>query len=240
MRTPLDPIPQILVLTPSRGRPDAIAAVIQSWRQSVVGAARLCVALDEDDPALLTYPEIPPEYGFYDIAPRNGFAPRQNELAVRYAPDYFALASFGDDHLPRTIAWDARILSALHARGPAALTYPNDLLQGPNLPTACAMTSDIITTLGWMTPPALQHLYVDNFWLELGKAIENITYLPRVFVEHMHPVAGKTPWDQSYHDSNSPDSYKIDKEAFEHYLATSFPSDVAKVAALREKATADA
>ena len=71
----------------------------------------------------------------------------------------------GDDHRPRPAAmpWDARIRECLS--GGPGIVYGNDLLQGEKMATAVAMTSDIVTTLGYMCPPAMVHLCVDLVWV---------------------------------------------------------------------------
>lgn len=149
----------------------------------------------------------------------------------------FAIGFQGDDHRPRTKGWDAAYLDALHDLG-TGIVYGDDLLQRQNLPTQCAMTADIVRALGYMAPPNLTHLYVDNFWLSLGRSAECIRYLPDVVVEHCHPVARKANWDAGYARVNSSDMYAKDEAAFRDYWADGFRSDVAKVRALRSSVPA--
>jgi hypothetical protein len=144
----------------------------------------------------------------------------------------FAVGFMGDDHRPRSVGWDKAYLDALRELG-TGIVYGNDLLQGENLPTQCAMTSDIIQALGYMAPPSLRHLYIDNFWKILGNGADCLRYLPDVIVEHVHPMAGKAEWDANYARVNSAQMYEHDKTAFEEWLRTSMVSDVAKVRALR-------
>ena len=112
--------------------------------------------------------------------------------------------------------------------------YGNDLLQGENLPTQVAMTSDIVRALGYMCPPTLTHLFVDNFWLSLGRTADCIRYLPDVVVEHMHPAAGKAEWTPGHMRVNTHAMKNRDEDAFRDYVeAGLFEADVAKVKALR-------
>jgi hypothetical protein len=120
------------------------------------------------------------------------------------------------------------MLAALRELG-TGIVYGNDLYQGEALPTAPAMTADIVRTLGFMAPPTLRHLYCDNFWLDLGKAAECLRYLPNVVIEHMHPAAGKAQWDEGYRRANAPAQYQRDGDAYREYLAGSFVDDVEKV-----------
>jgi hypothetical protein len=108
----------------------------------------------------------------------------------------------------------------------SGIAYGNDLLQGERLPTAAFMTSDIIRTLGWMCPPTLEHLYIDNAWLELGRAMGRLRYLPDVVLEHLHPDAGKAQQDQTYAEANHPDRDRRDKAAFEAWRRDGLPRDL--------------
>lgn len=218
----------LLVIVPTRGRPERFVEFVATWGTTASGTARLLACLDEDDPRAADYPPIPTEIGFYWVSPRNGFAPRLSAEALAAAcsddPPY-AIASFGDDHLPRTPGWDRLMLDAAHDLGSGVL-YPNDLLQREALPTAPIITSDIVRALGWYSPPGIEHMYVDNWWRALGIGLERLRYLPDIIVEHMHPsavVAGgpdwvrKAEWDDTYESSSNRDASVADLTAWETY-----------------------
>ena len=57
--------------------------------------------------------------------------------------------------------WDKAFEKAL--LGKTGIAYGDDLLQGQNLPTAFAMTRDIVLELNGITFPGCKHLYFDNF-----------------------------------------------------------------------------
>src|SRR5882672_5987664 len=115
--------------------------------------------------------------------------------------DSYAVAFIGDDMLPRTHGWDARYLDELRAGN--LLTFGNDLLQSEKMPTAVAMNADIPRTLGYMAPPGLTHLYADNVWKLWGEALQSISYLPDVIIEHLHYTNGKTTVDDTYERVNN-------------------------------------
>jgi hypothetical protein len=69
-----------------------------------------------------------------------------------------------------------------------------------------------------MVPPKMIHLYLDNFWMKLGKDLDKLKYIPEVILEHMHPIAGKAQMDQGYVDVNAPDVYSADLAAFTDYI----------------------
>jgi hypothetical protein len=79
------------------------------------------------------------------------------------------------------------------------------------------MQSRMIKALGFMAPPAMRHLYLDNFWKELGEAVGGLVYLPDVIIEHLHPVNGKAEWDERYRAVNAPDKDAADRQAWMEY-----------------------
>lgn len=221
-------MPDLVVVVPSRGRPEAARTLAQVFAQTCTADTELVFAVDMDDPALGEYP---PEHLF--VSPGTTMVEALNTAAVVAARDAFAVGFMGDDHCPRTYGWDRAYVEALRELG-SGIVYGDDLLQGRRLPTQCAMTSDIVRALGYMSPPGLAHLYVDNAWLSLGMAAGCIRYLPDVVVEHRHPVAGLAAWDAGYARVNSSAMYDRDQDAFETYLTSGqLERDVATVQALR-------
>lgn len=227
----------LIVIVPSRGRPDAAAALIETFQQTCTADTSLLFAVDDNDPTLESYQAVA-DRDWVDVVVVGG-VPRNMvhalnvaaEGAVEGAP--FAVGFMGDDHRPRTRGWDATYLEALRALG-TGIVFGDDLLQGGRLPTQCAMTADIVRDLGYMSPPSLVHMYVDNFWLSLGRQAECIKYLPDVVIEHVHPAAGKVGWDPGHMRVNAPSVYAADERAFSEYCRTGLADDVKKVRALRD------
>lgn len=224
----------LVVIVPSRGRPAAAAQLAQSF--AATGAAsRLVFAVDEDDPTRFAYAEALNHYPattvHYAPAPSN-MVKTLNVIASSYQHEAYALGFMGDDHRPRTREWDRLYVEALQKLG-TGIVYGDDLLQGARIPTQVAMTADIVRAVGHMAPPVLTHLYVDNYWKDLGQGAACIRYLPDVVVEHMHPVAGKAGWDEGHQRVNQPAMYEADGAAYRTYAAEHLAADVAKVRALR-------
>jgi hypothetical protein len=210
----------LLVIIPSRGRPDVIAELAEEFFINSVGFADLLIGTDDDD---VDYPTV--EGVLYERGPRLRLNGTLNKLSVKYAGEYEYIGFAGDDHRFRTDGWDENILSTLDDMD-LGVVYGNDLLQGENLPTAVFMTSEIVKRLGYMSPPGLVHLYMDNFWLEIGKAT-NIKYLHDTVIEHMHPLAGKADWDDRYLEVNSNEVAMHDRKEFERYMVEEFQNAVA-------------
>jgi glycosyltransferase involved in cell wall biosynthesis len=228
-------MPDLVVVVPSRGRPKAVAELAEQCAKTCTADTVLLVVVDSDDPTLPEYQAPAGTQVFFTWAPANsGHVGAINHGAAQaleqFAP--FAIAKLDDDHRPRTSGWDALLLDILHDAG-GGIAYGNDLLQGQRLPTAPVITADITKALGWMGPPQLRHLYVDDFWRDLGEQADCLHYLPSVIVEHMHPLAGKAPMDAGYRRANATEQYTADSAAYEAYKRNDLARDVAKVKTLR-------
>lgn len=212
-------IPRMLVIVPTRGRPENVARLEQAIKDTDTTRADFLYVVDHDDPEAGEYARMGLNR-LTIIHDRLRLGGTLNWAARKYADLYDAIGFMGDDHLPRTEHWDLRILDALdvgtHGRTPRVV-YGNDLLQGENLPTAVFLHSRIVTALGYMVPPGMVHLYLDNFWRELGQSLNGLVYLPDVVIEHMHPAAGKADWDDRYAEVNAPAVDTSDKAKFLEY-----------------------
>lgn len=212
--------PPLAVIVPTRGRPANAARLAQAFRQSDALNALPVFVADSDDPELPGYKELL-EKGLIPrlmVSPYggSGMCAALNYAAVRYSELYEAIGFMGDDHLPRTAGWDGRVLDALDSLQPRVV-YGNDLLQGANLPTAVFLQSRLIQAMHLMAPSVMRHLYLDNFWKELGEQLGGLVYLDDVIIEHLHPVNGKAPWDERYAAVNSNEQDQADRNAWLAY-----------------------
>jgi hypothetical protein len=207
----------MLVIVPTRGRPDNVARLEQA-RFDTGTASPFLYVIDSDDPELDGYRALGLSR-FVVLGSRLRLGPTLNEAVRRYGDRWEAIGFMGDDHLPRTEGWDRRILAALDSPDPRVV-YGNDLLQGANLPTAVFMHARIARSVGYFCPPDQVHLYLDNYWKELGERLAGLVYLDDVVIEHMHPVAGKAEWDDRYAEVNAPTMDVTDRDAWLHYRAS--------------------
>ena len=207
----------LAVIVPSRGRPQNIKDLIYAMNQTKT-TADLWVVCDDDDPELAGYQALGIENLLIFDRTQKGMA-RPLNLAVRsilQSHKYSHFAFLGDDHRPRTMYWDLDFTNVLDQG--LGMVYGNDLFQGENLPTAIGMHGTIVRELNGMVPEGLFHLYLDNFWKQIGLDIGALTYLPETIIEHMHPLAGKAQVDQGYVDVNAPEIYDADKIVFDAYI----------------------
>ncbi len=219
-----------LIVT-SRGRPDNWARLSRELAYTTTTDLDVWLILDDDDPTAEAY-EVPSSklHGRRHIGPRLGHIGSLNEWAANAAEQgYRIIGQVGDDHVPRTIGWDARIREALDMPG---IAYGNDLFQGENLPTAVFMHGDVIRATGKFAPERLWHLYADNYWRDLGAAAGCLRYLPDVIIEHLHPAAGKSEHDATYEDSNNGGVWTADAAEWDRYQREQLPEDIARVKAI--------
>ncbi|MFJ1664807.1 hypothetical protein ACIOK4_00170 [Streptomyces bottropensis] len=228
----------LAVIVPSRGRPHTVAQLAEAFAETCSERTWLLFAVDEDDPQYLAYGDAVGEASAGGlrvqlVAQSGGTMVSALNHAARYllaapAPVVpHAIGFMGDDHRPRTKGWDQAYLFALQAL--PGIVYGNDLLQGVNLPTQCAISAPIVRALGHMAPETLTHLYVDNYWRDLGRAAGCLSYLPDVIVEHVHPIAGKAEWDDGHRRVNRPALYERDRDAYAAYWAEHQARDVLAV-----------
>lgn len=213
----------LLVLVPSRGRPQNAARLSEGWKKTDTLNADLVFVTDWDDPELTAYRTLLEE-GVIDsmvtFGPdltggdnSSGMVRPLNRAVEIYREAYHYVGFMGDDHMPRTTGWEDRVIEALDSSEPRVV-YGNDLFQGRRLATAAFMHMRMVKAMGWMAPPVLSHLYVDNFWMELGRAF-GLVYLEDVVIEHLHPAAGKAAPDERYAAVNAPSVDTADRAAFE-------------------------
>lgn len=230
-----------IYLVPSRGRPLNARRLAAHWSTVTTGDTRLQFCLDDDDPELGRYEDQlldraldGDRFGF-TVGPRLRLGPTLNHHAITAIVNYDAVGFMGDDHLPRTPGWDVELTRSLEPR-PLGVVYGNDLVHGPGIPTAALLSSRLIAAVGFMCPPGLVHMYLDNFWKDLGTATGQLWYRHDVVIEHLHPIAGKADWDDGYAEVNA--LMGPDREAYARFVASpAWTEMLARVEAARREVT---
>ena len=209
---------RLLLIVPSRKRPQACDELLSAFEETAEDADIL-FGLDDDDKSEYSARVLERS----SINPRLRMGGTLNLLATQNADKYEFLSFMGDDHRPRTNGWDRMLCEAIGER--PGVSYGDDLLQGANLPTAVTMSAEIVRRIGYMVPPVLVHMYMDNFWRDFGVKIGNLQYQPDVVIEHMHYLAGKAVNDLQYQEVNAAHVYEKDRLAYEDYQKTQMETD---------------
>lgn len=201
----------LTVLMPSRGRPVQSAEAYDAFLATkLLSDTEMLIILDEDEPE--DYGVLPTIRVAHD---EPGMGPALNAALAYTGAEIVGFV--GDDHRFRTSGWDVMVTEA-NARMGGGLVYGDDGFQGPNLPTAVFIDSRITTALGWMSLPGATHLYLDNTWLDLGRHLGRLKYLPDMKIEHMHPVVGKGEWDEGHVRVNAQTVYDHDGAIYRSWV----------------------
>lgn len=215
----------LMVLCPSRGRPDRARDMLESF-YSTRGSVEtdIVFVLHESDPAFADY-DLDARIVTYPDG--TTLSTKLNQAAAQFAPwsEYIQFAA--DDMLYRTPAWDVHMTRALAERH-GAFGYANSLTP-VDLANHVVADSSVVLALGWFALPTSQHLFIDNAWTTLGKATKSLYYFPDIVIEHRHPAFGTAEPDDSYRETNSAARYSQDRIAFETWLRNGFDHDVEAV-----------
>lgn len=144
----------------------------------------------------------------------------------------------GDDCVPETDAWDRRMVQALDG---ANVVSCNDGWQAPRRLGNCwVMAGDVLRAVGYIFPPGLQHLYVDDVWEAIGQAAQCWRCLMSVRVAHRHVLKGEAEADDTHravYGSNGSNAlgglWPTDGEAYERWKALDAQRAVDAVITLR-------
>lgn len=224
----------LTMYVPTKGRPDNALRLQDQFSKTTTLMSRIVFIKSDNDPNLDHYRDLD---NCITVSPKSaGFV---DPLNLGYLEDRrkiysYAVGFMGDDHYPRTHGWDEMFVGAL-LEMKTGFVYGNDGLQGEAIPTQIAMTADIPLTLGFMTLPQLWHLYADNFWLDLGKAIGRIKYLPQAYLEHMHPAVGKANYDKGYEFSGAFALDRRDHAVYMQYLKDDLDGDAKKILSMMKR-----
>lgn len=202
----------MLIIVPTRGRPANVERLQANLAETMTTSSRVLFAVDADDPALGEYLDVT---GNILVGDRLRLGGTLNKIALDHVDEYDVIGFMGDDVRPGMVGWDEEVLFAMRPNG---LVYCNDGIHGAALPTAVFMNSDVIKRLGYMVLPGMTHLFIDNYWWELGRRLGTMTYLEHVLLEHLHPLVGKGEHDQTYADANSDQVWSMDQARLNEHI----------------------
>lgn len=237
----------LLVITPTRAgddtsaRPGRVREMISAARRLSGAQTDICLAVDDDDFARYG-PVIAAFAGdrqvWWTSGPRDTLTGWTNKVAKRHRGKYRAYASFGDDHVVETEDWDVKFLAALDRIGGTGIVYGDDKLMGENLCTAPVVSSDIVTALGWMLEPSLEHMCVDCVLMDIGRGADCLAYVPEVITRHVHWCNNGAVMDATYAAAEA--VKEADRARYAIWQRDRMAGDIGKVRALIERKAADA
>jgi hypothetical protein len=203
----------VVVLCPTRERPEKAAEMVESFRDTATTlATEIVLVVDDDDLRLADYLALPDKFNkrssgplwppdpvrvmVIPVAEGGSLTAATNTLAARIWGEDCIIGHVGDDHRFETNGWDKRIMEALHGRHGVA--YGDDGFWHEALPTAAFLTSSIPRALGWYANPLCHHYGIDDTWGDLGRGIGSLHYLPDVRITQPGPHETMLAGDDVY------------------------------------------
>lgn len=213
----------ILLSLCTRERPAKAKGFVEKWRETTNGRSRLVIAMESDDKTVGSY-HIPNDALY--VSGLFGSQGAAINAVLKAHPDYAYYGFLSDDHRLNTPGWEDMVSDKLKFGGVA---YGDDGFQGINLPTSAFFHGDTLRAVGYVAPPGMRHMYIDNVWGDLGRGIDRLYYMPDLSVEHVHPAAGKAEWDEQYLRVNNDESYARDLGVYEEWKANELPQAIQRM-----------
>ena len=181
-------------ILPSRGRPQLVKRLFQAGFKTPG-----LLIIDDDDYKNYRGIELPAGWEKKSI-PRQFLSAKLN-AGLRMRPEEPWYGILNDDHLPMTEDWDVKLVEALKTR---PIVWPNDNYSG-RISTP-VFDGDMVRTLGWVSPPEINHFYIDDVHELLAECL-GCSRLESVTVSHEHVNAGRMEKDRTWAErpSNSRD-----------------------------------
>ena len=195
--------PLISVLCPTRGRPFQVQELIDTATRTATYPDQLQFVfyIDGDDKtrhSVQDLQRIDPRVAVI-TGPRVVLSQMWNECYTLAKAD--VLMQCGDDIRFRTRGWDTKVLRQfLGYPDRIVLVHGQDGIQGDRIATHGFLHRRWVEVVGYFVPPIFASDYNDMWLTEVADLINRRLYLPQVYTEHMHPVAGKGPLDRTHQE----------------------------------------
>ena len=213
----------IIIISPTRERPEACEKFVQSWRDTSEGWSRIVLMLDADDPRIEDYKKIKDVLFCVNQKPEKRGAASLFDIGIKKFNCYKYFFGGSDDIIFRTKGWDRLMINRIEEMGGMGIPYANDLLQKERLATLPLIPIELIKKVGYVSPEGIWHLYIDNIWFDIANGLGISSYMENIVVEHMHPCFNKTDWDTGYREVNSNETINHDLVIYKKWQAEELP-----------------
>jgi hypothetical protein len=223
----LDKIALILPIRyAGENRKNRLRDAINSWHKQSERLSDLHVIIDDDNVEVFNFLYSVKEIKSITVqSAENTLMQKLNTIALDIASNYKYMAFTADDIVFET-PWESKFVNYLSSV-PYGVVYANDTLHGKKLPTHPCVSSNLVTALGFFGCPAVAHNYFDNFWMSIGTELGYIEYFDDVIMRHMHPIAGRAPYDEL--TVKILDLMHSDGEGYTEYMNKNFIKDIEKI-----------
>lgn len=190
----------ISILVPTRGRPESMTRLCEAAHSLAKNPEQIEIVfyIDSDDTLSLERMKLLSSKTIKAIiGPRIALSEAWNVLSRESQGEI--CMQCGDDAVFRTAHWDLMVLNAFEACPDKILfVYGKDGIQNEKMGTLGFLHRNWIKTVGYFMP---QYFYSDgtDLWLtDMGKRLKRAKYIPEMYIEHLHPAAGKAELDQTH------------------------------------------
>lgn len=182
---------------PSRQRPHRLEKLMEACRETNMSTPA-AVLLDEDDPCLARYLELPllPLWSA-EVGPRAGLSAIYNRsLAAHPGKSWYGVLC--DDAVPKTDKFDKRLSKLAGKTRFAVPVGAHDDEVAPHF----VVGGDLVREMGWISLPGLERIYIDTVWDDIARKKGVYCKAINVIVEHHHFSNGMALMDATYKKPN--------------------------------------
>lgn len=119
-----------------------------------------------------------------------------NAVPMEFIAQYEVVGFLCDDIRVRTQHWDKLVYEHMHGKN--MLLYGRDGIQDERLATHPFISVETVLRVGKLAPWVMDHLFLDNYWMEIFRGLGAVRYEPALFTEHLHHSTGKSEMDNTY------------------------------------------
>jgi hypothetical protein len=190
-------------LLPSLNRPQNLARFFGACRKTEISTKGLVlIDIDDHQANVAAYQDV------FALAPKGWLVTftrgRTQGDKIREVWDEIKdepwLGLIGDDCVPETRHWDQKLVEQCDPWGIVSCNdaFPKGWQAPKRLANCWVMGGDLVRAVGYIFPPGLHHMFVDDIWEQIGRTGECWTCDMSVLVSHKHVMLGVAPADATH------------------------------------------
>ena len=179
-------------ILPTRSRPHNIDRLLRIYVETNASTP-VWMRIDEDDPLVKAYSVNHPNWSV-TVGRRKPLSDIYAEAFERFKNATF-FGFIGDDVIPKTNKWDARLIEIAGSDG---MSYPSGGHEDYSGAPHFVLGGDLVREIGWLALPGLDRLYIDQTWHDIAEFKGVLRHVPEVVLFHKHFSNGGALMDRTY------------------------------------------
>lgn len=172
----------LLVMIPTRGRPEQCKNLIESFDKNTDNAD-LVFLTDADDES---YKDFDWQgHACLVTDPRPTMVQKLNSAAYKFLDDYDVMAWYADDNEFVTPHWDTLMLNTLDEMGGSGWVYSWDHRR-TDIPETWMVSTDIVREMGWYANPLMSMYFVADSIAIIAKRASLLRFCKEADIPHHH------------------------------------------------------